>query len=193
MAEPPRLTVLSVNVSLARPMAYRGTTVSTGIYKEPVPGRVPVGALGLRGDEQADRRVHGGPRKAVYAYPSEHYDFWKREFPGMTLPWGFFGENLTTEGLREDTVRVGDLYRIGTAVLEVTQPRFPCFKLAMKFDREDILDRFLRSGRSGFYSSVAQPGHVAAGDRIEPIRTTGEAPTIAEVVQARIRREDAGE
>ena len=189
MPEPAPLRLLSVNVSLARTVPWEGGTVSTGIYKVPARGRVRVGRLGLAGDEQADRRFHGGTAKAVYAYPSEHYAFWTKELPGMELPWGFFGENLTTVGLEEDEVHVGDRFRIGTAVLEVTKPRFPCYKLALRVGREDIIDRFWRSGRSGFYSCLIEEGFVAAGDPIERLRTESASPTIAEVVRARLRQE----
>jgi MOSC domain-containing protein YiiM len=167
--------------------------VSTGIYKKPVDGRVRVRILGLEGDEQADLRAHGGPKKAVYAYPSEHYPLWRGEFPDRELPWGFFGENLTTKGLKEKDVHMGDRFRIGTAILEVTKPRFPCFKLGIKFGGEEILDRFLRSGRSGFYLGVLEEGEVAAGDSIQSLTSENSLPTIAELVQARVRGEDEEE
>ncbi len=185
--------VVSVNVSLARVVPWKGGTVSTGIYKEATDRRVHVTTLGVEGDEQADRRVHGGPRKTVYAYPVEHYPPWRRELPGMDLPWGMFGENLTTEGLLEADVHVGDRYRVGTAVLEVTQPRFPCYKLGIKFGREDILPLFLRSGRSGFYFTVVEEGEVAAGDAIEVVSRAVDRPTITALVRERIREDEAGE
>ena len=171
--------VISVNISTGREVAWRGRTVRTGIFKEPVAGSVVVRRLGLDGDVQADPRFHGGPDKAVYAYPSEHYAFWQGEFPERELGWGTFGENLTTEGLREEEVRIGDVLRIGTSDLEVTQPRFPCFKLGIKFGRPDIIPRFLRSGRSGFYFAVRTEGVVAAGDRIEFVHRSREQLTIA--------------
>ncbi len=187
------MRVVSVNVAVARIVPWKGGTVSTGIYKEPVARRVRVGPLGLEGDEQADLRVHGGPLKAVYGYPSEHYAFWRRELPGVDLPWGMFGENVTTEGLLEPSVKVGDRYRVGTAVLEVTKPRFPCFKLGVKFGREDILPRFLWSGRSGFYFRVAEEGEVAAGDPIDVVEGAARGPTIADIVRARIEEDAARE
>src|SRR5206468_1804673 len=122
------MRVVSVNIALPKRVLYKGRTVSTAIFKEPVAGKIRVRAIGLQGDAVADPRVHGAPMKAVYAYPSEHYAFWRREFPAMELPWGMFGENLTTEGLREEEVHVGGQYRVGTAVLKATNPRFPCFK-----------------------------------------------------------------
>jgi MOSC domain-containing protein YiiM len=123
--------------------------------------------LNLDGDRQADLTVHGGPAKAVYAYPSEHYPLWKSELPLMDLPWGMFGENLTTEGMHEDDVHVGDKFRIGEAIVMVTQPRTPCYKLALKFQRDDMLKRMLQNGRSGFYLAVVEQGLVEAGDAIE--------------------------
>ncbi len=189
MPEPPPTRVLSVNVSLARTAPYRGHSVTTGIYKMPVEGRVHVGRLGLTGDQQADLRVHGGVNKAVYAYPSEHYEIWRGELPGMEFSWGFFGENLTTAGLGEAALHIGDRLRVGTAVLEVTKPRFPCFKLAMKAGHADFIDRFLDSGRSGFYSSVVEEGEVTAGDRVERLHVNPRAPTIAEIVRSRIREQ----
>jgi len=164
------MKVLSVNVALPRLIAWKGQTFNTGIFKEPVDGAVVMRQLDFDGDRQADLSVHGGPYKAVYAYPSEHYEFWRKELPEMELPWGQFGENLTTEGLNEEDTHIGDVLRIGKATVQVTQPRLPCFKLAAKFQRDDILKRFLQSGRSGFYLSVIEEGLVAAGDAIERVQ-----------------------
>lgn len=161
----------------------RGAAVSTGIYKEPVEGPVQLRTLNLDGDRQADLTVHGGPTKAVYAYPSEHYDFWRAELPDMQLPWGMFGENFTTEGLEESRVNIGDRFRIGAAELMVTEPRMPCYKLGIKFGRSDILKRFLASGRTGFYFSVTKEGEVAAGDRVELIGRDEHNVTISEIVR----------
>ena len=130
-----------------------------------------------------------GPKKAVYAYPSEHYPFWRRELERVELPWGSFGENLTTEGLREDTVHIGDRLRAGSALLQVTQPRMPCYKLGIRFGRDDIIEQFLASGRSGFYLTVLTEGDVAAGDRLELIPTKEGLPTVSEVVDE-VRREE---
>jgi MOSC domain-containing protein YiiM len=163
------MKVLSVNVALPRLIAWKGQTFDTGIFKKPVDGPVMMRQLDLDGDRQADLSVHGGPYKAVYAYPSEHYEFWRNELPDMDLPWGQFGENLTTEGLNEADTHIGDVLRIGKATVRVTQPRVPCFKLAAKFQGDDILKRFLQSGRSGFYFSVIAEGLLAAGDAIERI------------------------
>src|SRR5579864_7539292 len=117
------MKLLSVNVALPRVIQWKGTSVSTGIFKQPVSGRVMLRRLNLDGDRQADLSVHGGENKAVYAYPSEHYAFWRDELPDFGLPWGIFGENFTTEGLLENTVSIGDRYRIGKATVMVTQPR----------------------------------------------------------------------
>lgn len=137
--------------------------------------------LNLDGDRQADLTVHGGPYKAVYAYPSEHYPFWREELPDMQLPYGKFGENFTTEGLLETDVRIGDRYRIGSAIIQVRQPRTPCYKLSAKFQREDMLKRFLASGRSGFYFSVDQEGEVGAGDEFDLFSRDDASLTVAEI------------
>jgi MOSC domain-containing protein YiiM len=174
------MKVLSLNVGLPRKVDWHGQTVLTSIFKEPIDRRLRVTPLNVEGDAQSDLTVHGGIHKAVYAYPSEHYAFWRRELPGMDLPWAIFGENLTTEGLLED-VRIGDRFRIGSAELVVTQPRLPCFKLGIRFGRPDILKRLLKSGHTGFYFSVAVEGEVGAGDTIEQIGQ-GESLTVADVV-----------
>ncbi len=161
------MRLVSVNVGLPREVIHKGKTVTTGIFKEPATGRVLLRTLNLDGDRQADLSVHGGPSKAVYVYPSEHYEYWRAELPGMDLPWGMFGENFTTEGLREERVNIGDRFRIGSAEVIVTEPRLPCYKLGVKFGREDIIKRFLRSGRTGFYFAVSREGDVGAEDRIE--------------------------
>jgi MOSC domain-containing protein YiiM len=175
------MKVLSVNVALPRLVAWKGQRFNTGIFKQPVDGPVMMRQLDLDGDRQADLSVHGGPYKAVYAYPSEHYALWKQELPEMDLPWGQFGENLTTEGLNEKDTHIGDILRIGKATVQVTQPRVPCFKLAAKFRREDILKRFLQSGRSGFYVSVVGEGLVAAGDEIERIEEDANGISVSDI------------
>ncbi len=175
------MKVLSVNVALPRLVAWKGQTYNTGIFKKPVDGPVMMRTLDLDGDRQADLSVHGGLHKAVYAYPSEHYEFWSKELPEMDLPWGQFGENLTTEGLDEADTNIGDMLRIGKAMVQVTQPRVPCFKLAAKFQRDDILKRFLQSGRSGFYVSVIEEGLVAAGDAIERLQEDTNGVTVSDI------------
>ena len=151
--------------------------VSTAIFKEPVEGPVRVARLNLDGDGQADLTVHGGPTKAIYAYPSEHYEFWRGELPGTTLRWGAFGENLTTQGqdLDEQSVSIGDRFRVGTARLVVTEPRMPCFKLGLRFGDPKIIKRFLQSQRTGFYFGVEEEGQVEAGDSIELLKKNPES------------------
>jgi MOSC domain-containing protein YiiM len=175
--------IISVNVGLPRLVMWREQTVSTGIFKKPVSGRVVLRRLNLDGDRQSDLSVHGGPDKAVYAYPSEHYDYWRIELPEMELPWGMFGENLTTEGLSDDAVHIGDRFRIGAAELTVTQPRMPCYKLAIKFQRADILKRFLASGRTGFYFSVQREGEIGAGDELELIGQSAHAVKVSDITR----------
>ena len=175
------MRVISVNTGLPRRVDWQGKAVLTGIFKEPVAGRIPVRRHNLDGDRQADLTVHGGRDKAVYAYPSEHYPYWRAELPEVALPWAQFGENLTTEGLLEDAAGIGDRYRVGTAELVVTQPRFPCYKLGIRFGRPDILRRFLRSGRPGIYFSVAQEGEIEAGDPIVLIERAGHSLSVAEI------------
>jgi MOSC domain-containing protein YiiM len=176
------MKLLSVSVGLPREIEWRGKLVRTSIFKEPVPGRVRVAQFNLKGDEQSDLSVHGGIDKAVYAYPSEHYPFWHEELRGIDLPWGAFGENFTTEGLFENTVYIGDRIRVGSAEFVVTQPRMPCFKLGIRFNRPEIIKRFLQSGRSGFYFAVVKEGEVAAGDSIELIKRDEHGITVTDVV-----------
>jgi MOSC domain-containing protein YiiM len=175
------MKLLSVNVGLPRLLAWRGETFKTGIFKKPVAGRVMLRTTNLDGDRQADLSVHGGPHKAVYGYPSEHYAYWRAELPEHPLDWGAFGENFTTEGIIETQVSIGDRYRVGSAVVMVRTPRLPCFKLAAKFQRDDLLRRFLRSGRSGFYFSVVEEGEVGAGDEFEFLGKETPTLTIAEM------------
>ncbi len=160
------MQVISVNVGQPREVIWKGQTVTTGIFKEPVAGRIAVRRLNLDGDRQADLTVHGGPEKAIYAYPAEYYAFWREQFPKMDLPWGMFGENLTITGLLDNTVHIGDRFQVGSTHLMVTQPRLPCYKLGLKFGRDDILKRFLQSRMTGFYFSVLKEGEVAANDPI---------------------------
>lgn len=174
--------VVSVNVGLPRDVPWNGTTISTGIYKKAVSGDVEVRRLNLAGDGQADLTVHGGRAKAVYAYPAEHYGFWRDEFPAMPLTWGYFGENLTTTGLREDTVYIGDTFKIGSAVLQVTQPRLPCYKLALRFGRDDIIKRFLASRRSGFYLSVLEEGTISATSEIAMLERDPNQVTVCDLI-----------
>jgi MOSC domain-containing protein YiiM len=176
------MKLLSVNVGRPREITHHGDTVLTSIFKQPVPSRVRVARLNLDGDEQSDLSVHGGADKAVYLYPAEHYAFWRNELTGLDLPWGAFGENLTTEGLLESTTHIGDRLRIGSAEFMVTQPRMPCFKLGIRLNREDIVKRFLQSGRTGFYLSVIMEGEIGPGDPITRHAGENQGVSVAEIV-----------
>lgn len=183
------MRIVSVNVGLPRPVLWHGREVMTGIFKEPAAGRVAVRMLNLDGDRQADLTVHGGVHKAVYAYPSEHYPFWEEELEREGLPWGTFGENLSTEGWLEEEVFLGDRFRAGTAELVVAQPRMPCFKLALKLGRDDVLQTFLESGRSGFYFAVLREGELGAGDAIERIHEDENRVSIHDTVRLYLDRD----
>jgi MOSC domain-containing protein YiiM len=175
------MKIISVNVSLPRTVRWKNREVTTGIFKEPVPGRMMARKLDLDGDRQADLTVHGGANKAIYGYPTDHYSFWRSELTGMDLPWGMFGENLSIEGLREDETHIGDRFRAGTALLMATQPRIPCYKLAVKFGRDDILKRFLQSEKSGVYFSVLEEGFIQAGDTIEKIHQDESGVSVTDI------------
>jgi MOSC domain-containing protein YiiM len=177
------MKLLSINVGRPRAVMQDGDAVLTGIFKDPVKGRVTLRTLNLDGDGQADLSVHGGPTKAVYVYPSEHYDYWKRELPGMELPWGMFGENFTSAGLFESELNIGDRFRVGSAVVMVTEPRMPCYKLGIKFGRSDIVKKFLASERTGFYFAVLQEGEVGAGDPIELIEQTDHSVRVSDITR----------
>ncbi len=179
--------LISVNVGLPKEISVHGNEVRTGIFKEPVAHRVAARRLNLDGDRQADLSVHGGPDKAVYAYPAEHYDFWRSELPDMDLPLGLplgmFGENLTLEGLREDQVNIGDRFAIGSAEFQVTQPRMPCYKLGIRFGRPDMVRRFLHSRRTGFYFRVVKEGDVGAGDSVTLLERNPGNVTVADITR----------
>lgn len=176
------MKLVSLNAGLPREVAWRGKQVRTSIWKSPLPGRARVSRLNVEGDGQSDLSVHGGVDKAVYAYPSEHYPYWRGELPDAELPWGVFGENLTTEGLLEDEVQIGDRFRVGTVELMVTQPRMPCFKLGIRFGRADMVKRLLQSKRSGFYLEVLREGELGAGDSIQRTERVEGALTVVEIV-----------
>lgn len=172
--------LVSLNVGMPRPLMTPGKgEVQSGIVKSPVQGRRRVVRHNVDGDGQANLTVHGGEMKAVYAYPYEHYGPWSRELGRQGLPMGLFGENLTTEGLLESRVRIGDRYGIGTALLEVTQPRSPCFKLAAHMGRPDFPKLFTQSGRCGWYLRIVEEGEIGAGDWIVK-EMAGEGPTVLE-------------
>jgi MOSC domain-containing protein YiiM len=174
------MKIFSLNVGVPRAIAVNAGTITTAIYKEPVAGRIKLRRLNLDGDRQADLTVHGGPYKAVYCYPHEHYAYWKKSMPNRDLPIGIFGENFTTEGMFEDTVHLGDEFAVGTAEVTVTQPRLPCYKLNLRFDDGFMVKRFLASGKSGFYLSVKKAGEVAAGDEFEVVARDPQEISISE-------------
>jgi len=177
------MRLISLNVAFPRIVQWNGEPVTTGIFKEPVRGPVMLRTHNLDGDRQADLSVHGGVSKAVYVYPSEHYEYWKKELPEMNLPYGMFGENFTTEGLFEDAVNVGDRFSVGATELMVTEPRMPCYKLGIKFGRSDIIKRFLQSRRTGFYFAVLKEGRVKAGDQIESVSRDTNNISIADITR----------
>ena len=180
--------VVSVNVGLPREVEWKGRKVLTGIFKSPVAATLPVRRLNINGDAQADLTVHGGPDKAVYAYPSEHYGPWREQL-GRELTAGNFGENLTTEGLLEDAVHIGDEFRVGTARLVVTQPRMPCFKLGIRFDDPGMVRSFLQAGKSGIYFAVLEEGAVGPGDPIERLAEDKSRITVAEMFRLVLDRD----
>jgi MOSC domain-containing protein YiiM len=184
------MKVLSVNVGLPRKILFNGQIITTAIFKDPVKGPISLRKLNLDGDKQADLTVHGGLDKAVYSYPSEHYVYWRKQFPNTDLVWGMFGENFTTEGLFEDAVNVGDQFQIGSAKLVATQPRMPCYKLGVRFGRMDVIRRFMASGRPGIYFKVLTEGEVQRDDKIKIIRRDKNNVTVKDIVSLYIARND---
>jgi MOSC domain-containing protein YiiM len=186
------MKIVSLNVGLPREVTWHGQLVTTGIFKGPVAGRVALRKLNFDGDRQADLTVHGGKYKAVYCYPLEHYAYWKKELPGRDLPLAIFGENLTTEGMLEESVHLGDRFSIGSAEVVVTQPRLPCYKLGIRFQSDEMVRRFLASRRSGFYVAVTREGEVGAGDEIKEISRDKNHVSIADIVRLFVTREYTG-
>ncbi|HEX4665226.1 MAG TPA: MOSC domain-containing protein [Chthoniobacterales bacterium] len=176
------MKLIYVNVGLPREVNVGGKTVRTSIWKDPVQGRVHVSTLNLDGDQQSDLSVHGGVDKAVYLYPIEHYSYWAAQLPEVELPWGAFGENFSAEGILEDQIRIGDRVRVGSAEFMITQPRMPCYKLGIRFNRRDIVKRFLESKRTGFYLAVLREGEVEEGDEIEFMEKQETGVTVTDIV-----------
>jgi MOSC domain-containing protein YiiM len=182
------MKVVSLNVGLPRDVMWHGRSVTTGIYKQSVEGRVALRKLNLDGDRQADLSVHGGEYKAVYCYPVAHYGYWKKELADRELPMGMFGENFTTDGLLEDSVHLGDRFSVGSAEVVVTQPRLPCYKLGVRFQSDDMVRRFLASGRMGFYLAVTREGEVGADDEIKAISRDDNAVPVSEITRLYIAK-----
>ncbi len=181
------MKVVATSIGQVKEVIWKNKQVLTGIYKTPVP-EISIKKLFVEGDFVSDSSVHGGENKAVYGYPSEHYRFWQDKYPLMPMPWGTFGENITTEGLFENEMIIGSIYRVGTAVLRVTEPRFPCFKLGIKFDDKKIVAKFMKSRKSGFYLSVIEEGVVRPGDQITLIETGDSKISITDVVSDQVRK-----
>ena len=177
--------IVSINVGVPREVFWNDKSVKTSIFKNPIAGPIVADRLGLKGDTQSDLAVHGGVEKALYAYPAEHYEYWKPLLGNSKLPYGMFGENLTTQGVLEYQVHVGDRFRIGSAEMIVTKPRFPCYKLGIKFGTMEMVKQFQTSGRSGFYLAVTKTGEVCSGDSIELVSQSASTLTIAEIFTAK--------
>ena len=182
-----------ISVSVGKPQivqTHNEGFITTAIFKKQIAGRVVVNELNLEGDAQADLTVHGGRSKSVYVYPHEHYEFWKNEMPEFEFEDGNFGENLTTEGLLETEIFIGDKLRIGTAEFAVTEPRMPCSKLGVRFGRSDIIKRFLQSRRSGFYLTVLKTGELGVGDAIEILSRDENKVSVFDIVRLYVQDKD---
>lgn len=177
------MKIVSLNIGLPRDVEWHGQSVTTGIFKSPTASRIRLRKLNLDGDRQADLTVHGGEHKAVYCYPAEHYAYWREKLPGRELPFGSFGENFTTEGLLENSVRIGDRFAIHDAEVVVSQPRLPCYKLGVRFQADDMVKKFLASRRIGFYLAVTREGDVAAGDEMIPVVQNASKISIADFLR----------
>ena len=187
------MKLVSVNVGLPREVIWHGRPVITGIFKQPVTGPVALRKLNLDGDRQADLTVHGGEHKAVYCYPLAHYDYWKRELPGRDLPMGMFGENFTIDfspgnNAVEDSIQLGDTFSVGSAEVVVTQPRLPCYKLGVRFQSDEMVKRFLASGRTGFYVAVIREGEVGSGDQFKVIARDLNGLPVSEITRLYIAK-----
>jgi len=181
------MKLISVSTGLPREVIWHGRSVTTGIFKQPVEGRIVLRNLNLDGDRQADLMVHGGQYKAVYYYPIAP-EYWKRELSRRELPMGMFGENFTIDGLLEDSVYLGDRFSIGSAEVIVTQPRLPCYKLGIRFQSDDMVKRFLDSRRTGFYAAVTREGEVGAGDDIKMTARDTNGVPVSEITRLYITK-----
>lgn len=188
------MKLVSLNCGVPREVVWHGQNVTTSIYKEPVHARVALRTLNLDGDRQSDLTVHGGKHKAVYCYPIEYYGYWQTELPVHSLPYGSFGENFSVEGfvregLAEDSIHVGDRFSVGSAEVIVTQPRLPCYKLGIKFGSDDMVKRFLKSRRTGFYLAVTREGEVGTGDDLALLSHAPDSVSISEITRLYVTKE----
>jgi MOSC domain-containing protein YiiM len=181
--------LISVNCGLPRDVPWNGGKATTSIWKQPVKGRVALRTLNLDGDRQSDLRVHGGRHKAVYCYPVVHYDYWRAKLSGRPLPPGAFGENFMIESPVEDSIHIGDRFSIGSAEVVVTQPRLPCYKLGIRFESNEMVKRFLDSGRTGFYMAVTREGDVGAGDEVVLLGLDPNSIPVSEITRLYIAKE----
>ncbi len=177
------MKLVSVNVGMPREVLWHGRRVTTGIFKEPVQGRIALRTLNLESDGQADLTVHGGAHKAVYCYQLKHYDYWKAELPNRDLPVGMFGENLTVDSPPEDEIFLGDRYAVGSAEVVITQPRLPCYKLGIKFGDDNMVKRFFNARRTGFYLTVAREGELGVGDEMRLVSSDPNRVPLSEIMR----------
>ena len=177
------MKLVSLNVGRPQEKLWNGKTVLTSIFKKPVSGRRRVSYLNIEGDEQADLKVHGGVNKAVYAYDLSHYAHWKKILPRDDWEYGMFGENLTTSGLVDDKVRVGNIYQVGSAKLQVVQPRFPCIKINIRFNLPDMIERFIAQGRNGIYCKVLEEGFIEQEDPIQLVELSPYPVTVSQYAE----------
>ena len=179
------MKVVSVNIGKKTTINYKGKIVETGIFKFPVNHPVFLDIENVRNDTVIDRRYHGGTDQAVYGYSENHYGYWKKLYPDLDWKYGMFGENLTISNLEETKIHVGNTYKLGEAILEVTKPREPCMKLGIRFETQHILKQFWNSTKSGIYFKVLQTGNVAVDDQLVLIKQAVNSLTIAEVYEAK--------
>jgi len=179
------MKVVSVNIGKKKSINYKGKTIETGIFKLPVNDAIVLGLEDVENDAVIDRKYHGGVDQAVYAYSENHYDYWKELYPDLDWNYGMFGENLTISNLEETEIHVGDTYKLGEVIIEVTKPREPCMKLGLVFGTQKILKQFWNSTKSGIYFKVLEMGKVTVKDKMVLLKKNEDAPTIADVYKAK--------
>lgn len=175
------MQVISTNIGIPRRIEWKGRTEETGIFKSPVSSPIQLGCENVVGDAVADRRHHGGEYKACYLFASDHYGYWKERYPDLSWDWGMFGENLTVEGMDESTLTAGSIYSLGSALVQITIPREPCYKLGIRFGDQKIIEEFIDHGHPGTYVRVTRPGKVRQGDRLSLVEKADTSPSIAEL------------